>query len=87
MHFARGSGMSSDVALQQEWESAEIHRSSIEAGLTDDASLAADESNIRRYMNPPLDTPFSISDAAPARTRCCWLVAARASLASTSRRR
>jgi ubiquinone/menaquinone biosynthesis C-methylase UbiE len=63
MHFARGSGMSSDVALQQEWESAEIHRSSIEAGLTDDASLAADESNIRRYMNPPLDTPFPLEFA------------------------
>ena len=55
--------MAIDVALQQEWESAEIHRSGIEARLTDDASLTADESNIRRYMNPPLDTPFPLEFA------------------------
>ena len=50
-------------ALKQQWESAEIHRSGIEARLTSDSRLVADEENVRRYMNPPLDTPFPLEYA------------------------
>lgn len=51
------------LATQHEWESAEITRSGIEAGLTTDSRLVADEANVARYMNPMLDTAFPLEYA------------------------
>jgi len=52
--------MSPDDASKQVWESAEIERSGIEASLTKDVGLVADERNVRRYLNPPKDTAFPL---------------------------
>jgi ubiquinone/menaquinone biosynthesis C-methylase UbiE len=50
-------------ALKQNWEAAEIHRSGIEARLTPDSRLVADETNVARYMDPGLDTAFPLEYA------------------------
>ncbi|HEY1912681.1 MAG TPA: methyltransferase domain-containing protein [Vicinamibacterales bacterium] len=55
--------MSVSSSLKQQWESAEIHRSGIEAQLTDDARLVASERNTRRYLDPPLETPYPLEYA------------------------
>jgi ubiquinone/menaquinone biosynthesis C-methylase UbiE len=55
--------MSADATLKRLRESAEIHRSGIEASLTNDSRLTADESNIRRYLNPPLHTAYPLEYA------------------------
>src|SRR6185295_8169989 len=55
--------MAPDIAMKQEWESAEILRSDIEANLTRDSRLVADEANLRRYLDPPLDTAFPLEYA------------------------
>ena len=49
--------------MKREWESAEIVRSDIEANLTKDVRLVADERQVRRYLDPPLDTPFPLEYA------------------------
>jgi SAM-dependent methyltransferase len=48
--------------LKREWEAAEIHRSGTEARLTPDSGLVATE-DVRRYLNPPLDTAFPLEYA------------------------
>jgi SAM-dependent methyltransferase len=55
--------MSTDLALKQNWEAAEIHRSGIEAHLTPDSRLVADEKNVARYLNPGLHTAFPLEYA------------------------
>ena len=55
--------MAPDTAMKREWESAEIVRSDIEATLTKDVRLVADERQVRRYLDPPLDTPFPLEYA------------------------
>jgi ubiquinone/menaquinone biosynthesis C-methylase UbiE len=55
--------MAPDIAMKHEWESAEIVRSDIEANLTKDVRLVADERQVRRYLDPPLDTPFPLEYA------------------------
>jgi len=42
----------------QNWEQAEVARSRSEAAHTRIESLRLSEANLRRYMNPPADTPF-----------------------------
>jgi SAM-dependent methyltransferase len=42
------------------WEAAEIARSQSEASHTPVESLRLSEANLRRYMNPPADTPFPL---------------------------
>ena len=48
---------------KQEWERAEIARSRIEARLTPAAGLVADERQVSRYLNPPLDTAYPLEYA------------------------
>lgn len=55
--------MSTDLARKQDWEAAEIHRSGIEARLTADSALVADEKNVARYLNPGLQTAFPLEYA------------------------
>jgi ubiquinone/menaquinone biosynthesis C-methylase UbiE len=55
--------MPTDLAIKHEWEAAEIARSGIEAQLTADSPLAADEANVARYLNPPRDTAFPLEYA------------------------
>ena len=51
------------TATVSEWEQAEISRSEFEAMHTPAARLVADELNVARYMNPPLDTAYSLEYA------------------------
>jgi SAM-dependent methyltransferase len=55
--------MASDLAIRHEWETAEIARSRVEARLTEEARLVADEANVTRYLNPPRDTAFPLEYA------------------------
>jgi ubiquinone/menaquinone biosynthesis C-methylase UbiE len=55
--------MLADVVLKQRWEAAEIERSALEAQLTPQSRLVAKESNVRRYMQPPLDTAYPLEYA------------------------
>ena len=54
--------MASGIALKQAWEAAEIQRSGTEARLTPDSGLVATE-ELRRYLNPPLNTAFPLEYA------------------------
>src|SRR5213083_2194375 len=47
----------------QTWETAEVSRSSFEALHTPTARLVADELNVARYLNPPLDTVYPLEYA------------------------
>src|SRR5947199_4121096 len=47
----------------QTWETAEVSRSSFEALHTPTARLVADEQNVARYLNPPLDTVYPLEYA------------------------
>ena len=47
----------------QTWETAEVSRSSFEALHTPAAQLVADEQNVARYLNPPLDTVYPLEYA------------------------
>ena len=47
----------------REWEEAEIKRSAIEASLTDESSLVAKMSIVKRYLDPPADTCFALEYA------------------------
>jgi SAM-dependent methyltransferase len=44
----------------QTWERAEIQRSSVEAGLTSDASLKVSARTFARYLAPASDTPYPL---------------------------
>jgi ubiquinone/menaquinone biosynthesis C-methylase UbiE len=55
--------MSPHLAIKQQWEAAEIERSGIEARLTSDSRLLANEANVSRYMNPTLGTAFPLEYA------------------------
>jgi len=46
-----------------EWEQAEITRSEFEAEHTPPERLIADEKNVARYLNPPLDTAYPLEYA------------------------
>lgn len=48
------------AATVTEWEQAEIDRSALEALHTPAERLIAQESNIARYLNPPLDTAYPL---------------------------
>ncbi len=45
------------------WEQAEIERSEFEARHTPDARLVADDRNIERYLDPPLETAYPLEYA------------------------
>src|SRR5437588_959685 len=47
----------------QTWETAEVARSSFEALQTPDAQLVAVESNVARYLDPPVDTVYPLEYA------------------------
>jgi ubiquinone/menaquinone biosynthesis C-methylase UbiE len=47
----------------REWERAEIERSGIEANLTPQDELLADEANVARYLTPPETTPYPLEYA------------------------
>ena len=47
----------------QEWERAEIARSSVEATLTPDAELRVDDATFARYARPPRDTAYPLEYA------------------------
>ena len=55
--------MAVDIAIKHEWEAAEIARSTVEAELTGEVRLVADEANVGRYLKPPLDTAFPLEYA------------------------
>src|SRR5437667_206326 len=55
--------MAIDLAIKHDWEAAEIARSGVEARLTEEARLVADEANVARYLNPPRDTAFPLEYA------------------------
>jgi ubiquinone/menaquinone biosynthesis C-methylase UbiE len=50
-------------SARRDWESAEIHRSRIEARLTAESQFVADEANVARYLNPGVDTAFPLEYA------------------------
>jgi ubiquinone/menaquinone biosynthesis C-methylase UbiE len=52
-----------ELATIRQWESAEIERSSVEAKHTPLERLRMTEWNLRRYLNPPADTPFPLEYA------------------------
>lgn len=52
-----------DVATIRAWESAEIERSSLEARQTPPERLRTTAWNLRRYLNPPADTPYPLEYA------------------------
>ncbi len=54
--------MTADSTIRA-WEHAEIERSSIEARHTSDARLQMSEGNLRRYLAPPVDTPYPLEYA------------------------
>src|SRR6202012_808519 len=47
----------------QQWESAEVARSIVEAGLTPKSQLISSEWNIARYVDPPAATPYPLEYA------------------------
>jgi len=51
------------LAEKQEWERAEIARSTFEALHTPDARLAANEANVARYLSAPLHTVYPLEYA------------------------
>jgi len=51
------------LADKQEWERAEIARSTFEALHTPDARLAASEANVARYLNAPMHTVYPLEYA------------------------
>jgi SAM-dependent methyltransferase len=51
------------IAEQQTWERAEVARSASEAIHTPDTQLIGDESNLARYLNPPVDTVYPLEYA------------------------
>jgi len=52
------------VALKQQWEAAEIHRSGHEAAiLSAERCLIAEEKTVARYLSPDLDTAFPLEYA------------------------
>jgi SAM-dependent methyltransferase len=53
-----GSDMSSPIL--HEWERAEIERSAAEASHANVANLLADETQVRRYLDPPADTCYPL---------------------------
>ncbi|MEP6918717.1 MAG: class I SAM-dependent methyltransferase [Acidobacteriota bacterium] len=52
--------MESRPSKLQQWERAEIDRSSIEATLTPDDALRVGARTLARYQNPPADTPYPL---------------------------
>jgi SAM-dependent methyltransferase len=54
---------SEDQVGLRDWELAEIRRSAAEAQQADRASLRASEDNVKKYVNPPLDTLFHLEYA------------------------
>jgi len=46
-----------------EWEQAEINRSEFEAQHTPHERLVADEKNVARYLNPPMETAYPLEYA------------------------
>lgn len=50
-------------AVLREWEKAEIVRSTFEATHTRPGSLVTSEKNVRRYLDPPADTPYPLEYA------------------------
>jgi ubiquinone/menaquinone biosynthesis C-methylase UbiE len=52
-----------ELATIRAWEEAEIARSSVEARHTSAERLRMTEANLRRYLNPPADTPFPLEYA------------------------
>jgi ubiquinone/menaquinone biosynthesis C-methylase UbiE len=52
-----------ELATIRAWESAEIERSSVEARHTPVERLRMSDRNLRRYLNPPADTPFPLEYA------------------------
>src|SRR6476620_9880447 len=52
-----------ELATIRAWEEAEIERSSVEARHTSLERLRMTEWNLRRYLNPPADTPFPLEYA------------------------
>lgn len=55
--------MSGTIDQKAAWERAEIERSEHEAQHTPSARLVANERNVARYLNPPLDTAFPLEYA------------------------
>jgi 2-polyprenyl-3-methyl-5-hydroxy-6-metoxy-1,4-benzoquinol methylase len=55
--------MSTSIARKETWERAEIERSQSEARHTSATPLIADESNVKRYLAPPMDTAFPLEYA------------------------
>jgi SAM-dependent methyltransferase len=51
------------MGTKQEWEKAEIERSDQEALHTPAARLIADEQNVARYLDPPLETVYPLEYA------------------------
>jgi SAM-dependent methyltransferase len=52
-----------ELATIRAWEEAEIQRSSAEARHTPVERLRTSEWNLRRYLNPPADTPYPLEFA------------------------
>jgi SAM-dependent methyltransferase len=52
-----------ELAAVREWEQAEIERSSLEARHTPPERLRTSEWNLRRYLDPPADTPYPLEYA------------------------
>jgi SAM-dependent methyltransferase len=52
-----------ELATIRAWEEAEIERSSIEARHTSVERLRMTEWNLKRYLNPPADTPYPLEYA------------------------
>jgi SAM-dependent methyltransferase len=52
-----------ELATIRAWEEAEIERSSAEARHTSEERLRTTEWNLRRYLNPPADTPYPLEYA------------------------
>jgi SAM-dependent methyltransferase len=55
-----GGGLMIEAPTIRIWEHAEIERSEIEAARTPPESLYLEESNLRRYLDPPADTPYPL---------------------------
>ena len=51
------------IAEQQTWERAEVVRSASEALHTPDEQLIGDETNLARYLNPPMHTVYPLEYA------------------------
>jgi ubiquinone/menaquinone biosynthesis C-methylase UbiE len=55
--------MTTRTETMQEWERAEIARSSVEATLTADQALRVSQQTFDRYTHPPGDTPYPLEFA------------------------